>query len=103
MTQRSLYLPLLMPPVCTVWLKPFDLAVSQEMILATPVDEQTGEYIAEITLRRLSGTRESWLRLNVGFVRLIRRHLLHWRAVNPVERKEMFFEGRDLLRAQLTP
>lgn len=89
--------------VCTVWLKPFDLAVSQEMILATPVDEQTGEYIAEITLRRLSGTRESWLRLNTGFVRLIRRHLLHWRAVNPAERKEMFFEGRNLLRAQLTP
>lgn len=86
--------------MCTVWLKPFDLAVSQEMTLAVPTDEETGEHIAEITLVRLSGTHESWMRLNVGFVRLIRRHLLHWRAVNDGERHEMFVEAREIMEKQ---
>ena len=86
----------------TVWLKPFDLAVSQEMTLAVPTDQETGEFIAEIALKRLSGTRESWLRLNVSFVRLVRRHLLHWRAVSDEERREMFAEGRRILETQLT-
>ena len=86
----------------TVWLKPFDLAVSQEMTLASPMDKDTGEYVAEITLRRLSGTRESWMRLNMGFMRLVRRHLLHWRAVSENERHEMFLEGRQALEKHLT-
>lgn len=85
----------------TVWLKPFDLAVSQEMTLSAPTDEETGEYIAEITLKRLSGTRESWLRLKVGFVRLIRRHILHWRAVSDEERREMFVEGKETMERQV--
>jgi hypothetical protein len=85
---------------CTVWLKPFDLAVSQEMILTVPTDEETREFIAEITLTRLSGTRESWLRLNVGFVRLIRQHLLHWRAVSDEERREMFAEAKEMMEKQ---
>lgn len=86
---------------CTVWLKPFDLAVSQEMILAVPTDAETGEYVAEIALRRLSGTQASWLRLNVGFVRLVRQHLLHWRAVSDEERLEMFAEGKGMMEQRL--
>jgi hypothetical protein len=81
----------------TTWLKPFDLAVSQRMIIALPTDSETSEYIAQITLTRLSGTRESWLRLNKGFVTLIRRHFLHWRAVSPDQRQAMFEEARALL------
>lgn len=81
----------------TIWLKPFDLAVSQKMTLSVPSDEETGEFIAEITLERLSGTRDAWLRLNAGFVRLVRRHLLHWRVVNESERRAMFAEGRRML------
>jgi len=80
-----------------IWLKPFDLAVSQRMALAVLTDEETGEFKARITLTRLSGTRESWLRLNKGFVAIVRRHLLHWRAVSPEDRSEMFDEARSLL------
>ena len=87
--------------VCTVWLKPFDLAVSEELTLLVPTDAETGEYIAEVVLRRLSGTRESWLRLNVGFVGAVRRHLLHWRAVPDGSRQEMFAEGRALLHEEV--
>ncbi len=81
----------------TIWLKPFDLGVSQEMTISMPYDEDTDEFKAWIRLRRLSGKRESWLRLNHSFVSLIRRHFLHWRAVPPLERQEMFHEARELL------
>ena len=85
----------------TIWLKPFDLGVSQEMVIDLPMDEETGEYKARITLTRLSGTKESWLRLNHGFVSLIRQHFLHWRAVGPQERAEMFEEARQLLEQEV--
>jgi hypothetical protein len=35
--------------------------------------------------------------LNKGFVRLVRRHFLHWRAVADSERQEMFEESRALM------
>jgi len=84
----------------TIWLKPFDLGVSQELAISMPTDPATGEFIARITLTRLSGSRESWLRLNTSFVSLIRRHFLYWRAVSPDERKAMFAEARSMLEEQ---
>jgi hypothetical protein len=83
------------------WLKPFDLAVSQQMTIALPTDEETGEYIAEISLRRLSGTREAWLRLNHSFVQMVRRHFLYWRAVAEPERAVMFEEAKAGLEREL--
>lgn len=84
----------------TVWLKPFDLAVSQELSITTPYDPVTRQYKARITLTRLSGTRESWLRLNHAFVTRVRRHFLHWRAVSLPERDEMFSEAKARLEAR---
>jgi hypothetical protein len=78
----------------TVWLKPFDLAVSQKVTISMPRDEETGQFKARITITRLSGTRESWLRLNKSFVLLVRRHFLYWRAVGPAEQEEMFLEAK---------
>jgi len=74
-----------------IWLKPFDLGVSQEMIIDLATDKNTGEYIARISLTRLSGTQDSWQRLNNSFVRNIRQHFLHWRAV-PQEMKADFLD-----------
>jgi hypothetical protein len=86
---------------CTVWLKPFDLGVSQELSISLPTDPQTKEYVAHLELQRLSGTRESWLRLNYGFLKGVRKHFLHWRAVSTHEREEMFQKARDLIQQQL--
>lgn len=80
-----------------IWLKPFDLGVSQELVIDLETDPETREYIARITLNRLSGMREAWTRLNVGFVSNVRRHFLHWRAVGPEDRQELFTEARALL------
>lgn len=81
----------------TIWLKPFDLAVCQRMTILMPPDPETGQYKARILLERVSGTRESWMRLNKGFVSLVRRHFLHWRAVSDEEREEMYEEARATL------
>ena len=90
------------PEVSTViWLKPFDLGVSQQLAISLPSDADTGEFIARIRLTRLSGTREAWMRLNHGFVGMIRRHFLYWRAVGPDERAGMFDEARGLLDTSL--
>jgi len=79
---------------CTIWLKPFDLAVSQRLIISMPLDSETGRYKAHLLLQRLSGTRESWMRLNHGFVSQIRKHFLHWRAVSNEEQEEMYREAK---------
>jgi FtsX-like permease family len=84
----------------TVWLKPFDLAVSQEMTITTAFDPETEQYKAHLELRRLAGTRESWLRLNKRFVAVLRRHFLHWRAVPAADRQQMFEEARARLEAR---
>lgn len=85
----------------TIWLKPFDLGVSQELVIRMQTDPETREYIASIHLERLSGTREAWLRLNHGFVAQIRRHFLHWRAVDAAQRAELFDEAKQLLDASV--
>jgi hypothetical protein len=87
----------------TIWLKPFDLAVSQKLVISLPVDPETGQFKARIRLTRLSGTREAWIRLNRSFVTLVRRHFLHWRAVTPAERAEMFEEAREKFERELLP
>ncbi|NLF29563.1 MAG: hypothetical protein GX591_01605, partial [Planctomycetes bacterium] len=85
----------------TAWLKPYDLGVSQRLVIDLPTDPKTGEYVAHLTLVRLSGTRKSWMRLNKHFLQRVRRHFLHWRAVGEVQRQEMFAEARDLMMTQL--
>ena len=62
-----------------------------------PYDPELGSYQANIDLERLSGTRESWLRLNKGFASQIRRQFLHWRAVTPPEREELLAEIRETI------
>lgn len=79
----------------TIWPKPFDLGVSQQLSVALPTDPDTREFIVRITLTRLSGTRESWMLLNHVFVALLRRQFLHWRAVSPADRHELFEEAKQ--------
>lgn len=87
----------------TAWLKPFDLGVSQRIEITLPLDPATGEYIARIRLTRLSGTHDSWVRLNEGFVATIRQQFLHWRAVSPAEKTMFFSEARESLEKAAYP
>lgn len=73
-----------------VWLKPFDLGVSQLLEIELATDPETREFIARLTLTRLTGTLDAWRRLNGPFVTAIRRRFLHWRAVTPEMKAELY-------------
>ncbi len=88
----------LIPGVATtIWLKPFDLGVSQRIEIWLPTDPETGEYIANIRLVRMSGTSAAWSRTVKPFLGILRKQFLNWRAATEAEREEMFAEARKLL------
>ena len=81
----------------TIWLKPYDLGVSQRLIITLPTDPETGEYIAHITIQCLTGTMAAWERAVTPFLGALRKQFLNWRAVSDAEREEMFDEAKELL------
>ncbi len=80
----------------TVWLKPFDLGVSQQLLITLPTDPETGEYIARISIERLNGTIAAWNRAVMPFLGALRKQFLNWRAVGDEERADMFIEAKAL-------
>jgi len=82
----------------TIWLKPYDLGVSQRMEITLPLDSETGEYVARIRLIRVSGTLAAWERTAKPFLGILRKQFLNWRAATIEERAEMFAEARHLLQ-----
>jgi hypothetical protein len=81
----------------TVWLKPYDLGVSQRMEISLPTDPETGEYIAQIQLTRLSGHVAGWNRTLRPFLGVLRKQFLNWRATTDADRREMYVEASQLL------
>ena len=79
-----------------VWLKPFDLGVSQDVEIELGTDPETREYIAKMTITRITGTLESWHRLNKPFVTAVRHQFLHWRAVGDTQKSILFAKARAL-------
>lgn len=85
----------------TIWLKPYDLGVSQNLEISLPRDPDTGDFIARFSIRRLTGTRESWLRLNTTLVVVFREQFLHWRAVSPAQKKDFFKKSEALFAEEV--
>ena len=82
----------------TIWLKPYDLGVSQRLEIALPTDPETGEFIARITLVRQSGHTASWQRTVKPFLTALRKQFLNWRATTEADRTEMYAEAKQLLQ-----
>ncbi len=95
----SIYVPAI---AATIWLKPFDLGVCQRLTIAMPLDEEEREYKVRIEIERISGTRDSWLRLNYDFISQVRQHFLHWRALSAEDREELFTEAKERLTGSLS-
>ena len=84
----------------TVWLKPYDLGVSQRVEIALPLDPETHEYVAHIRITRLSGHTAAWQRTVRPFLGSLRKQFLNWRATTPDDRTAMFAEAADALRSE---
>ena len=67
------------------------------MEIALPTDPETGEYVARITLTRLSGNTSGWNRTLIPFMGVLRKQFLNWRATTDAERREMFTEANRIL------
>ncbi|MGA0368048.1 MAG: hypothetical protein ACO3N7_01195, partial [Kiritimatiellia bacterium] len=86
-----------------IWLQPFDLGVSQKMVLSTPLDTETGSYVACMTVTRLTGTREAWMRVTHGFLAKVRRQFLHWRSVPPDQKTDLRAAAREQMKLEWSP
>ncbi len=84
----------------TIWLKPYDLGVSQRVQISLPADPETREFIAHIRITRLSGHTAAWQRASRPFLGSLRKQFLNWRATTPADRAEMFTDAARILRTE---
>ena len=86
-----------------VWVAPLDMGVSQRVKIAAIPDPEQGDitYLF-FTITRKSGEFQTWHRMNLGFLKDLRKQLLIWRLVTPQAKKRLTEEGAALLR-QATP
>jgi hypothetical protein len=80
------------------WLAPYDLGVSQRVLLRTmPMEDEPGIYRIEMRIHRVSGDVASWKRLNTNFLGVLRKRFLVWRTVTDDVRADYQAQGRRLL------
>jgi len=80
------------------WLAPFDLSVSQNVQLRALPTEDEGITRIEMLITRLSGEVSNWMRLNRGFLTLMRKQFLIWRTVPAEVKEEYRLEGEARLK-----
>jgi hypothetical protein len=80
-----------------IWLAPFDLGVSQHVILHAIPDAEHNIYSVALTLRRLSGEDASWRRVNQRFMNVIRKQFLIWRTVDGEAKESYRKQGSEIL------
>jgi hypothetical protein len=84
-----------------VWLKPYDLGLSQGVELVVRHDPNTGDNVATVVISRLTGEHEAWERSSHAFVGLLRRRFLEWRAISEADHNQLFDRGRLILAQRL--
>jgi hypothetical protein len=82
-----------------VWVAPLDMGVSQRVKISAVPDEEQGEitYLF-FTITRKSGEFQTWHRMNLGFLKDLRKQLLIWRLVTPEAKKRLAREGAERLK-----
>ncbi len=81
-----------------VWVAPLDMGVSQRVKIASIPDPEEGDisYLF-FTITRKSGEFQTWHRMNLGFLKDLRKQLLIWRLVTAKAKKRLTEEGEELL------
>ncbi|MBI2502084.1 MAG: M28 family peptidase [Candidatus Latescibacteria bacterium] len=80
-----------------IWLAPFDLGVSQHVILHATPEAQHHIYDVTLQLKRLSGEDASWRRVNQRFMNVIRKQFLIWRTVDAAAKESYGKQADELL------
>ena len=82
----------------TIWVEPMDMGISQRVVLETLPPQPTDPICTiKFTIHRLSGEVETWRRMNLGFLKAIRKQMLIWRLVDAEHKAQYDQQGNDLL------
>jgi hypothetical protein len=81
-----------------VWVAPLDMGVSQAVKISSIPDPDEGEitYLF-FTITRKSGEFQTWHRMNLGFLKDLRKQLLIWRLVTPAAKQRLTKEAAELI------
>jgi hypothetical protein len=84
-----------------VWVAPLDMGVSQQVKIAAIPDPEEGQitYLF-FTITRNSGEFQTWYRMNLGFLKDLRKQLLIWRLVTAKAKARLTAEGEKLLESR---
>jgi hypothetical protein len=72
------------------WLAPFDLGVSQVVVLDTLPTDMEDVFELRLTIHRQSGDISNWKRVNRRFLNTLRKQFLIWRTLRTEERERYF-------------
>ncbi|MDO8589546.1 MAG: M28 family peptidase [Armatimonadota bacterium] len=72
---------------CKAWLAPFDLGVSQVVVLNTLPTEMEDVFEVSLVITRESGDISNWKRVNRRFLNTLRKQFLIWRTLRHEERE----------------
>lgn len=78
---------------CKAWLAPFDLGVSQMVMLRTEPTAMEDVFEVKLTITRESGDISNWKRVNRRFLNTLRKQFLIWRTLRAEERERYLTEA----------
>lgn len=81
----------------TVWLRPYDLGVSQKVGVTVGPSADPTVYQVSADIQLLTGSPTSWRRTNNHFVRLLRQHLLGWRRLSVGHKLRLYESGTAII------
>lgn len=73
---------------CKTWLAPFDLGVSQKIVLRTVPTSMEDVFEVQLQIIRESGDISNWKRVNRRFLNTLRKQFLIWRTLKPADREK---------------
>lgn len=79
----------------TAWLAPYDLGVSQEVLLTASPGQVPGVYVLDLTLTRTAGESENWVNVNGRFLANLRKQFLTWRTLTAEQRTKYELEASE--------
>ncbi|MGC9014593.1 MAG: M28 family peptidase [Thermoproteota archaeon] len=78
-----------------IWLAPYEQNIEQNISLIALESKTEQRFLLFLTLRRISGTYESWIKSNYFFIDDIRKQMLVWNLLSPEEEKRYIQMAKD--------
>jgi hypothetical protein len=78
-----------------VWLAPFEQNIKQDMNVVILKSKTEQNFLISLSLNRVSGPYDSWVRFNYPFIDEVRKQMLIWNVLNPEEREKYIRMARE--------